>query len=178
MRLVRPARAWCGLAVACGLLTARPVAADTCKLVNFLLNQGQTPLTREKIAFSLGFRPARGFIEAGASATVDWGDGTVENTGPRTIRMGITTSTTLRLEHAYLKPGKFVAKVRAGTLDGAPCSFENWFFPAEVTVAENPLHARAVHVIATPVPAALAQKKAVILPTPTPVPVKTYSIAK
>ncbi|HEY3351187.1 MAG TPA: hypothetical protein VGM13_15540 [Thermoanaerobaculia bacterium] len=156
----------------------RPAAADTCKLVNFLLNQGQTPVTREKIAFSLGFRPARGFNEASASATVDWGDGTVENTGPRTIRMGIMTATTLRLEHAYPRPGKFVAKVRAGALDGASCSFENWFFPAEVTVAENPVHARAAHAVPAQMPAAFSQKKAAVLPTPTPALVKTYSIAK
>jgi hypothetical protein len=138
------------------------------------------------------------------SATVDWGDGSVETSPPKAFGQKFGSAYFGgQVEHVYRRTGKFTVKILRGTVNGQACplgQFKSWeagFGAPTVTVIAGFAQAQVVHAGPSSGAAALAQKKAVFVPTPTPTPasasatsrkaklvlptptpIKTYAVAK
>jgi hypothetical protein len=206
-------RATCGLSAALvllpGLAHGATPPAPKCEFFSFHApDPNAKAVVRENFAFLLTLtHPDSVYFgqTVSVSATVDWGDGTVETTAPRSFGHGFGTPYFEgKVEHAYARTGTFVVKILRGTVNGQSCplgDFKQWEagFGAtpKVTVVEGAAQAKVVHAVPSSGAAALAQKKLVALPTPTPasaaatsrkskalvptptpVAVKTYSISK
>jgi hypothetical protein len=189
-RLRRAFPASCGLCLALFLLAGRASAATPiCEFFSFMpADQSAKGVVGQKYPFRLTLtHPASDYFDGtvSVSATVDWGDGSVETSPPKTFGHGFGTPYFAgQVEHAYQRTGKFTVKILRGTVNGQACplgQFKAWeagFGAPTVTVIAGLAQAQVVHAVPSSGAAALAQKKAVFVPTPTPTPASVSATSR
>jgi hypothetical protein len=163
--------------MAIAAIAARP--ARGCLMDSFLIVGGldlnQKATASMKVTFRIGFQDSSvpyAYEGPGSkgSIKIDYGDGTAEDTGPRTVGHDGTwglAGANIRVDHVYTKPGTFSASLKAGSVENQPCLFSGYFGLGFVVDGKPGI--RVAVVPSLPLAAVATQKRVVaVFPTSTP----------
>ena len=153
---IRPPRASSSFLIVLALVTAIAARAaepaSGCTVLRFEivggLDDSRKATVGQRVSFGIWVFPLgySSHVPNTGSVNIDYGDGTAEDTGPRTFDppsvfelSGITST------HVYTKPGTFTASVKGGRVQ--PCEIDPRVNIWTVTVLGNPDKMKAINVL-------------------------------